>query len=116
MKDNQNEVARDMWVEALSSLFKGDSKEELYRISDDEIDALEGLCPDRWPTAGQTEINWDLSVPGRKHTIDLPGTWVLQPADCEQIDLSSLVLGKASFADFEPLINSFFRLTALLNK
>lgn len=66
---------------------------------------------DRWPTAGQTEINWDLSVPGRKHTIDLPGTWVLQPADCEQIDLSSLVLGKASFADFEPLINSFFRLT-----
>ena len=73
MKDNQNEVARDMWVEALSSLFKGDSKEELYRISDDEIDALEGLCPDRWPTAGQTEINWDLSVPGRKHTIDLPG-------------------------------------------
>jgi hypothetical protein len=27
MKDNQNEVARDMWVEALSSLFKGDSKE-----------------------------------------------------------------------------------------
>ncbi|CAM7793535.1 hypothetical protein KLMIMM047B_29815 [Klebsiella michiganensis] len=31
MKDNQNEVARDMWVEALSSLFKGDSKEELYR-------------------------------------------------------------------------------------
>lgn len=111
MKDNQNEVARDMWVKALSSLFKGDSKEELYRISDDEIDALEGLCPDRWPTAGQTEINWDLSVPGRKHTIDLPGTWVLQPADCEQIDLSSLVLGKASFADFEPLINSFFRLT-----
>lgn len=42
MKDNQNEVARDMWVEALSSLFKGDSKEELYRISDDEIDAWRG--------------------------------------------------------------------------
>ena len=35
----------------------------------------------------------------------------MQPADCEQIDLSSLVLGKASFADFDPLINSFFRLT-----
>ncbi|MGK6708125.1 hypothetical protein ACKU3K_028115 [Klebsiella pneumoniae] len=115
MKDNQNEVARDMWVEALSSLFKGDSKEELYRISDDEIDALEGVVSrrQRWLTAGleDPEINWDLSVPGRKHTIDLPGTWVLQPADCEQIDLSSLVLGKASFADFEPLINSFFRLT-----
>ena len=108
---DQNNEARDMWAEALSLMFKGDPQEELFRISDDEIDALEGLCPDRWPTAGQTEINWDLSVPGRKHTIDLPGTWVLQPADCEQIDLSSLVLGKASFADFDPLINSFFRLT-----
>jgi hypothetical protein len=28
----------------------------------------------------------------------------IEAADCEQIDLSSLVL-KASFADFEPLIN-----------
>ena len=108
---DQNNEARDMWAEALSLMFKGDHQEELFRISDDEIDALEGLSPDRWPTAGQTEINWDLSVPGRRHTIDLPGTWVLQPADCEQIDLSSLVLGKASFADFDPLINSFFRLT-----
>lgn len=33
MKDNQNEVARDMWVEALSSLFKGDSKEELALLN-----------------------------------------------------------------------------------
>ncbi|EPM7413982.1 hypothetical protein ABLU56_02810 [Klebsiella sp. GN_Kp186] len=108
---DQNNEARDMWAEALSLMLKGDPQEELFRISDDEIDALEGLSPDRWPTAGQTDINWDLSVPGRRHSIYLPGPRVLQPADCEQIDLSSLVLGKASFADFDPLINSFFRLT-----
>lgn len=108
---DQNNEARDMWAEALSLMFKGDPQEELFRISDDEIDALEGLCPDSWPTAGQTEINWDLSVPGRRHTVDLPSPGVLQPADCEQIDLSSLVLGKASFADFDPLLHPCFRLT-----
>lgn len=111
MKDNQNDADRDIWAEALSPLFKGDSQEELFRISSDEIDALEGLSPGRWPSAGLTEINWDLSVPGRRHTIDLPGSWVLQPADCEQIDISSLVLGKASFADFDPLLHPCFRLT-----
>lgn len=51
---DQNNEARDMWAEALSLMFKGDHQEELFRISDDEIDALEGLSPDRWPTAGQT--------------------------------------------------------------
>ncbi|MDE4631060.1 MULTISPECIES: hypothetical protein [Klebsiella pneumoniae complex] len=111
MTDDQNNDARDMWAEALSSLFRADPRDEWFRISDDEIDALEGLSPDRWPTAGQTDINWDLSVPGRRHTIDLPDPRVLQPADGEQIDLSSLVLGKASFADFDPLLHSCFRLT-----
>ena len=77
---DQNNEARDMWAEALSLMFKGDHQEELFRISDDEIDALEGLSPDRWPTAGQTDINWDLSVPGRRHSIYLPGPRVLQPA------------------------------------
>ena len=75
---DQNNEARDMWAEALSLMFKGDHQEELFRISDDEIDALEGLSPDRWPTAGQTDINWDLSVPGRRHSIYLPGPRVLQ--------------------------------------
>lgn len=111
MTDDQNNDARDMWAEALSSLFRADPRDEWFRISDDEFDALEGLSPDRWPTAGQTDINWDLSVPGRRHTIDLPDPRVLQPADGEQIDLSSLVLGKASFADFDPLLHSCFRLT-----
>ncbi|EOU1315939.1 hypothetical protein ACNSVY_004151 [Klebsiella quasipneumoniae] len=111
MTDDQNNDARDMWAKALSLLFKGDLQEALFRISDDEIYALEGLCPDSWPTAGQTEINWDLSVPGRRHAIDLPGPRALQPADGEQIDLSSLVLGKASFADFDPLLHPCFRLT-----
>ena len=40
---DQNNEARDMWAEALSLMFKGDPQEELFRISDDEIDALEGL-------------------------------------------------------------------------
>ncbi|MEL1723062.1 MULTISPECIES: hypothetical protein [Klebsiella] len=111
MTDDQNNDARDMWAEALSSLFRADPRDEWFRISDDEIDALERLSPNRWPTAGQTDINWDLSVPGRRHTIDLSDPRVLQPADCEQIDLSSLVLGKASFADFDPLLHSCFRLT-----
>ncbi|HFS8383588.1 MULTISPECIES: hypothetical protein [Klebsiella pneumoniae complex] len=111
MTDNRNDAARDMWAEALSSLFKGDSPEELFLISADEIDALEGLPPDKWPTIGQTEINWDLSVPGRKWTIAPSAPWLLQPADSEQVDIASMVLGKASFADFDPLINSFFRLT-----
>lgn len=39
---DQNNEARDMWAEALSLMFKGDHQEELFRISDDEIDALEG--------------------------------------------------------------------------
>ncbi|HBS5981829.1 TPA: hypothetical protein MAL29_005362, partial [Klebsiella variicola] len=111
MKDDQNDAARDMWAEALSSFFKGDSPEELFRISTDEIDDMEGLPPDKWPTTGQTEINWDLSVPGRKWTIAPSAPWLLQPADREQVDIASMVLGKASFADFDPLINSFFRLT-----
>jgi hypothetical protein len=44
---DQNNEARDMGCEALSLMFKGD----LRRIGwlDDEIDALEGLSPDRWP-------------------------------------------------------------------
>lgn len=100
-----------MWAEALSSLFKDEYREKLFRISDDEIDALEGLSPDKWPTAGQTEINWDLSVQGRKHTIALPDLRVLLPADCVQVDIASMVTGKASFADFDPLLHPYFRLT-----
>lgn len=39
---DQNNEARDMWAEALSLMFKGDHQEELFRISDDEIDAWRG--------------------------------------------------------------------------
>lgn len=111
MTDNRNDAARDKWAEALSSLFEDEYPEKLFRNSADEIDALEGLSPEKWPTAGQTEINWDLSVSGRKHTIGLPDPRVLQPADCEQVDIASMVLGKASFADFDPLLHPYFRLT-----
>ena len=48
----------------------------------------------------QTDINWDLSVPGE--TFDLPSG----PRYCslltEQIDLSSSI-AFSSFADFDPL-------------
>jgi hypothetical protein len=66
-----------------------DSKEELYRFQNDEIDAHTGYV--RIYGQGEVEEIMGLFVRG-KQTIDLPGTWVLQPADCEQIDLSSLVL------------------------
>lgn len=42
MTDDQNNDARDMWAEALSLLFKSYPQEDLFRISDDEINALEG--------------------------------------------------------------------------
>ncbi|HDY8629496.1 hypothetical protein [Klebsiella pneumoniae] len=111
MKDDLNDVACDMWANALSSFFKSDFQDEMFPISADDIDALEWVPPDRWPTAGLTEINWDLSVPGRRHSIGRLDPRILQPADCEQIDLSSLVLGKACFADFDPLLHPRFRLT-----
>lgn len=42
MTDDQNNDARDMWAEALSSLFRADPREEWFRISDDEIDPWRG--------------------------------------------------------------------------
>ncbi|MDV7024491.1 hypothetical protein R4P48_17630 [Atlantibacter subterranea] len=111
MTDNRSDTACGILAKALSALFQDEYAEKLFRISDDEIEALEGLSPDKWPTAGQTEINWDLSVPGRIHTIDLPDPRVLQPADCVPVDIASMALGKASFADFDPLLNPYFRLT-----
>ncbi|MEB5959759.1 hypothetical protein MXL39_05850 [Enterobacter sichuanensis] len=111
MADNRNDNSSGTRERALSSLFENEYQEELFWIPCDEIDALEGLSPDKWPTAGQTAINWDLSVPGRKHTVDLPDSRVLQPADCSHVDVESMVLGKASFADFDPQLHPRFRLT-----
>jgi len=111
MSDNRNDAVRNMWALAGSSLTGEKCQEELFRISRDDIDAMEGLSPDKWPTTGKTEINWDLSVQGRKYTVDLPDPGVLQPADCAHVDVGSMVLGKASFADFDPLLHNRFRLT-----
>ncbi|MHC0466958.1 hypothetical protein [Kosakonia cowanii] len=110
MTNDRYDVGLGTWAEALRSLFEDDYPEKLFRISDAEIDGLEGQSPDKWPTAGQTEINWDLSVQGRKYTIDLLHPGVLQPADCAHVDVGSMVLGKASFADFDPLLHPRFRL------
>lgn len=110
MSDNRNDAARDLWAMASGSLSGEKCPEELFHISRDEIDAMVGLFPDKWPTTGKTEINWDLSVQGRKHTVALPDPRVLQPADCAHVDVGSMVLGKASFADFDPLLHPRFRL------
>lgn len=111
MTDNRNDATHGTWANALSSLFEDEYPEKLFRIPDDEIDALEGQPPDKWPMAGQTEINWDLSVPGRKSTVDLTDPRVLEPAESVYFDVRSMVLGKAYFADFDPLIHPRFRLT-----
>ncbi|UXY13540.1 hypothetical protein N7922_25225 (plasmid) [Kosakonia sp. ML.JS2a] len=111
MTNNRNDAAHEMWAIAWRSLYGEKHPEELFRISRDEIDAMEGLSPDKWPTAGMTEINWDLSVQGRKYTVDLPAPGVLQPADCAHVDVGSMVLGKASFSEFDPLLHPRFRLT-----
>ena len=66
-------------------------------------------------TAGQQQDRQKLTgiclFRGADIRLTFRGQGGLQPADCEQIELSSLVLGKASFADFDPLFHPCFRLT-----
>lgn len=99
------------WARALNSLFEDEYPEQLFRIPVIEIDALEGLSPEKWPTAGQPEINWDLSVQGREFTMDLPCSLILQPADCADVAIEAMVLGKVKFSDFDPLLHPRFRRT-----
>lgn len=85
--------------------------ETLFRLSHDEIDSVAGLPPDEWPTAGQAEINWDLSVERRGFTIDLPDSRVLQPTSRADVTVESMVLGKVLFSNFAPLLHPLFRRT-----
>ncbi|WP_407437640.1 hypothetical protein [Lelliottia sp.] len=112
MTDNQNGAAREKRAIAWSSLFGEGCPRELFCISQDEIDAMEGLSPNKWPTAGQTKINWDLSVQGRLFTFPPPCSRVLHPASHTDFSIDSLALGKVTFTDFDPLLHPFFRLAS----
>ncbi|MCB5310529.1 hypothetical protein [Yersinia massiliensis] len=109
MNDNRNDASRNMLAIARRSLSGEEYPEELFHISRDVIDALEGLSPDNWPTTGQAKINWDLTVKGREFTVDLPDPKALQPVDCTDVEIDSLVLGKVLFSDFDPLLHPRFR-------
>jgi hypothetical protein len=111
MSENRKDGSHGAWARALSSLFEDEYPEQLFRIPVNEIDALEGLSPEKWPTAGQPKINWDLSVQGREFTMVPPCSLILQPADCADVDIEGMVLGKIKFSDFDPLLHPRFRRT-----
>lgn len=108
MSENRKDDSYEAWTRALSSLFEDEYPEQLFRIPVNEINALEGLPPDKWPTAGQPKINWDLSVQGREFTMDRPCSRVLQPAGCADVDIGAMALGKVKFSDFDLLLHPRF--------
>jgi hypothetical protein len=112
MSDTENDIPSNIWAAAVNSLFRDDLTESLQPLSDAEIKAVANLHPDRWPSTGQNGINWDLSVQGRVFTFPPPCLQVLQPASHTDSRTDSLVLGKAAFSDFDPLLHPFFRLTS----
>lgn len=109
MSENREDDSHEAWARALSSLFDNECLEQLFRIPVHEIDALEGLSPDKWPTAGQPKINWDLSVQGREFTMDLACSRLLQPADCADVDIGAMALGKVKCSDLDLLLHPRFR-------
>lgn len=94
------------WSENMQNLNEDSSA---YLYPEHELQALTGLPPDRWPVSGQKVINWDLSEGGRKHTIGFRDSRILQPGDETDYDTSRMVVGRASFCDTEPLLNTRFR-------
>ncbi|HDJ1442214.1 TPA: hypothetical protein PPN70_004678 [Serratia rubidaea] len=112
MSDTENNIPSHIWAAAVNLLSRDELTESLQPFSDSEIKAVENLPPDRWPSIGQTGINWDLSVQGRVFTFPSPCLRVLQPASHTDFRADSLVLGKAAFSDFDPLLHPFFRLTS----
>lgn len=112
MSDTENDIPPNIWAAAVNSLFRDDPTESLFTLSEAEITAVTNLHPDRWPSTGQAGINWDLSVQGRAFTFPSPCLRVLQPASPADLRTDSLVLGKAAFSDFDPLLHPFFRLAS----
>ncbi|MCW1877220.1 hypothetical protein OMR58_22485 [Erwinia sp. INIA-01] len=102
-------MAERISAAALKKLLCQDDESETYHYSQEDVAALEGLCPDDWPTAGQSFINWDLSSEGRKHTIDPPCPWLLQSAEYAGDETASLVTGRTVFSDVETQLHPLFR-------
>ncbi|HHG0625760.1 TPA: hypothetical protein ACPUGO_005080 [Klebsiella pneumoniae] len=109
MADTENDIPSNIWAAAVTSLFRDDLTESLFTLSEAEITAVSRLHPDRWPSTGQVGINWDLTVQGRAFTFPPPCLRVLQPASHTAFRTDSLVLGRAAFSDFDPLLHPFFR-------
>ncbi|EGT5772304.1 hypothetical protein AGJ47_20875, partial [Cronobacter dublinensis subsp. dublinensis] len=97
------------WAAALNALFTDDQDEIRFLLSDAETETVCFLHPDEWPSTGQSQIHWDLSVQGREHTFSAPDKRILQPIDCEHFRPDVLVLGRALFSDLEPLLHPDFR-------
>lgn len=112
MSDTENDIPSNIWAAAVKLLFKDDLTESLHDLSDAEINAVANLHPDKWPSTGQASINWDLSVQGRVFTFPPPCLRVLQPVIHSDFRIDSLVLGKAAFSDFDPLLHPLFRQTS----
>ncbi|EKY3225783.1 hypothetical protein RBA45_004057 [Cronobacter dublinensis] len=109
MSDDENALTSAAWAAALNVLFTDDQEEIRFLLSDAETETVCFLHPDEWPSTGQTQINWDLSVQGREHTFSAPDKRILQPTDCEHFRPDVLVLGRALFSDLEPLLHPDFR-------
>lgn len=109
MADTENDIPLNIWAEAVNSLFSDDLPESLFTLSEAEIAAVSRLHPHRWPSTGRACIKWDLTVQGRAFTFPPPSLRVLQPASHTAFTTDSLVLGRAAFSDFDPLLHPFFR-------
>ncbi|EOC3062505.1 hypothetical protein ACVS9S_003242 [Cronobacter dublinensis] len=112
MSDNAKNLSSTVWAEALNSLFNDDHEQNRFFLSDAETEAVSFLHPEKWPSTGQTYINWDLSVQGRDYTFSPPDNRILQPTDSEHFRPDAMVLGRALFSDLEPLLHPLFRHTA----
>ncbi|EPT7056167.1 hypothetical protein ACVR2G_004119 [Cronobacter sakazakii] len=109
MSDNAKTLSSTVWAAALNSLFNNDHEQNRFFLSDAETETVSFLHPDKWPSTGQTDINWDLYVQGRDYTFSLPDNRILQPTDSEHFRPDAMVLGRALFSDLEPLLHPNFR-------
>ncbi|ELY5787850.1 hypothetical protein SNN57_003995 [Cronobacter sakazakii] len=111
MSDNENALTSTAWFAALNALFTDGRDEARFFLSDAETETVSFLHPDEWPSTGQTDINWDLSLQGREYTFSPPDNRILQPTNSEYFRPDSMVLGRALFSDLEPLLHPLFRHT-----
>lgn len=99
-------LPQTLFRQAIELWLEGQQDTRPYQYSEAELQPIMGLPPERWPTAGITDINWDLSVQGHRYTIDPPEPMVLQPIESPPL---VLILGKATVADCDPQLLPAFR-------